>query len=330
MAESYRALVVEKSDDGVNVAVKELPAADLPPGDVTIRVAYSTVNYKDGLALTPNGRILRSYPMVPGIDLAGEVLASTDGRFAPGDQVLITGYDLGVAHPGGFAELARVPADWLVKLPAGLTPRQAMAIGTAGFTAALSIHRLEQNGLAPGNGPVLVSGATGGVGSTAVAMLAGLGYTVAASTGKASEHDFLRTLGASEILSREDVSAQSDRPLERERWAGGVDPVGGDTLAYMLRTTKYGGAVAVSGLTGGTAVHTTVMPFILRGISLLGIDSVMCPMPLRQQLWQRLAGDLKPRGLDESIAHEIALDDVPAAGATILKGGITGRTVVKL
>jgi putative YhdH/YhfP family quinone oxidoreductase len=330
MAESYRALVVEKSDDGVNVAVKELPVADLPPGDVTVRVAYSTVNYKDGLALTANGRILRSYPMVPGIDLAGEVVASSDERFTAGEQVLITGYDLGVAHPGGFAEMARVPADWLVKLPAGLTPRQAMAIGTAGFTAALSVHRLEQNGLAPGNGPVLVSGATGGVGSTAVAMLAGLGYAVAASTGKSAEHEFLRGLGASEILSREEVSAQSERPLERERWAGGVDPVGGDTLAYMLRTTKYGGAVAVSGLTGGTAVHTTVIPFILRGISLLGIDSVMCPMPLRQQLWQRLAGDLKPRGLDESITHEIALDQVPAAGATILKGGMTGRTVVRL
>jgi acrylyl-CoA reductase (NADPH) len=330
MAESYRALVVEKSETGVAVTIKELPVADLPPGEVTIRVAYSTVNYKDGLALTPNGRILRSYPMVPGIDLAGEVIASDDPRFKVGDAALITGYDLGVAHPGGFAELARVPAAWVVKIPNGLTAREAMAIGTAGFTAALSIHRLEQNGLAPGNGPVVVSGATGGVGSTAVAMLAGLGYTVAAGTGKTEAHDFLRGLGASEILTREELATPSDRPLERERWAGGVDPVGGETTAALLRATKYGGAVAVSGLTGGTAVQTTVLPFILRGISLLGIDSVMCPMPLREQLWQRLATDLKPRGLSESIAHEIALADVPAAGATILKGGMTGRSVVRL
>lgn len=330
MAESYRALVVEKSETGVTVAIKQLDAADLPPGEVTVRVAYSTVNYKDGLALTANGRILRSYPMVPGIDLAGSVVASDDARFKAGDAVLLTGYDLGVAHPGGFAELARVPAAWLVKIPAGLTPREAMAIGTAGFTAALSIHRLEQNGLAPGNGPVVVAGATGGVGSTAVAMLAGLGYTVAAGTGKAEAHDFLRSLGASEFLTREELAAPSERPLEKERWAGGVDPVGGATTAALLRATKYGGSVAVSGLTGGTAISTTVLPFILRGVSLLGIDSVMCPMPLRETLWQRLASDLKPRGLSDSIAHEIALEDVPAAGATILKGGMTGRSVVRL
>lgn len=330
MADTYRALVVEKAGEGVNVAIKELPLSELPPGEVTIRVAYSTVNYKDGLALIPNGRILRSYPMVPGIDLSGTVVDSTDARFAPGDRVLITGYDLGVSHPGGFAEYARVPADWVVKLPEGLSLREAMALGTAGFTAALSVHRLEQHGLRPEQGPVLVSGATGGVGSTAVAMLAGLGYTVAASTGKASEHAYLRALGAAEILSREEVSAPSERPLERERWAAGVDPVGGNTLAYMLRTLKYGGAVAASGLTGGSALHTTVMPFILRGVSLLGIDSVYCPMPLRLQLWQRLASDLKPRGLAESIAHEVTLDAVPEIGARILRGEVRGRTVVRI
>jgi len=330
MAETYRALIVDRAGEGVDVAIKELPLSELPPGEVTIRVAYSTVNYKDGLALTPNGRILRSYPMVPGIDLSGTVVHSTDARFAPGDRVLITGYDLGVSHPGGFAEYARVPADWVVKLPAGLSLREAMALGTAGFTAALSIHRLEQHGLKPEQGPVLVSGATGGVGSTAVAMLAGLGYTVAASTGKATEHDYLRTLGAAEILSREEVSAPSERPLEKERWAAGVDPVGGNTLAYMLRTLKYGGAVAASGLTGGSALHTTVMPFILRGVSLLGIDSVYCPMPLRLQLWQRLAGDLKPRGLAESIAHDVPLEKVPEIGARILRGEIRGRTVVRI
>lgn len=330
MATTYRALVVNKTDAGFTAGVQELPLAELPAGDVAIRVAYSGVNYKDGLALTPDGRIIRSYPMVPGIDLSGTVTASSDSRFTAGDKVLVTGYDLGVAHPGGLAEAARVPAGWVVKLPNGLSLREAMAIGTAGFTAALSVHRLEENGVAPANGPVLVSGATGGVGSTAVGMLAGLGYTVAASTGKASEHDFLRGLGATEILSREEVSAKSDRPLEKERWAAGVDPVGGDTLAYLLRTTKYGGAVASSGLTGGTALTTTVLPFILRAVSLLGIDSVQCPAPLRERLWQRLAADLKPRGLSDSIAHEVALDDVPTIAATILTGGVRGRTVVRI
>ncbi|HLZ69065.1 MAG TPA: oxidoreductase [Dehalococcoidia bacterium] len=330
MPQTYRALVVDKQDGVFSVGVRELPFDQLPAGDVTIRVAYSTVNYKDGLACTADGRIIRGYPMVPGVDLAGTVTDSMNGRFKAGDEVVVTGFDQGVSHPGGFAEYARVPAGWVVKLPAGLSLREAMALGTAGFTAGLSVQRLEENGLRPGNGPVLVTGATGGVGSTAVSMLAGRGYEVAASTGKSSEHGFLRGLGAGEILTREEVSAQSNRPLEKERWAAGVDPVGGDTLAYLVRTTKYGGSVASSGLTGGTALSTTVFPFILRGVSLLGIESVMCPMAVREPLWQRLAGDLKPKGLSDSIAHEITLEQVPEVVPVILRGGVTGRAVVRI
>lgn len=327
---TYRALVVDRQADQFTVAVRDLSEADLPQGDVTIRVHWSSINYKDGLALSPTGRVIRTYPMVPGVDLAGTVLESRDSRFAPGQEVVVTGYDLGVAHPGGFAELARVPGDWVMPLPSGLTLKEAMAIGTAGFTAALSIEALEHNGLAKENGTVIVTGATGGVGSTAVSMLASLGYTVAASTGKASEHDYLRELGAAEILSREEVSAESTRPLESERWAGAVDPVGGSTTAYLIRTMKYGASIALSGLTGGNAIATTVYPFILRNVNLLGIDSVFTPMPRRQRTWQRLATDLKPRGLLDSIAVETDLDGVPAVCADILQGRVRGRTLVRL
>ena len=330
MADTFRAFVVNKTDDGFTAGLRELSFDDLPPGDVTVRVAYSSVNYKDGLASIPNGRVAQKYPLVPGIDLAGTVTASDDDRFSVGDEVIATSYDIGVAHHGGFAELARLPADWIVKLPAGLSLREAMALGTAGFTAGLAIERLEHNGLRRENGPVLVSGATGGVGSTAVGMLSQLGYAVAASTGKADEHDYLRGLGATEILSREEVSAPSDRPLEKERWAGGIDSVGGDTLAYMIRTTKYGGSIGSVGLTGGNALRTTVFPFILRGVNLLGIDSGYAPMSVRAPLWQRLATDLKPRGLTESIAYEVGLDDLPDVLATILRGGIRGRAIVRL
>ena len=330
MAGSFQAFVVNKFDDSFSAGVKQLSMEDLPAGDVTVRVAYSTVNYKDGLASTPDGRVVRSYPMVPGVDLAGTVTESGDTRFRPGDKVLATGYDLGVAHSGGFAEYARLPAGWLVNLPVGLTLREAMALGTAGFTAALSIQRLEENGVRRGNGSVLVSGATGGVGSTAVGLLAALGYEVSASTGKAGEHDYLRSIGANEVLGREEVSAPSNRPIDRERWAAGVDPVGGTTLAYMLRTTKYGGSVASSGLTGGSDLHTTVLPFILRGVNLLGIESVNCPMSVRERLWQRLATDLKPRGLSESIAYDITLPELPGTLAAILKGGVRGRAVVRV
>ena len=327
---AYRALVVNKTADAFSVAVQQLDESQLPPGDVTIRVEWSSVNYKDGLACSPAGRVVRSYPMVPGVDLAGSVVSSSDSRFSAGDKVIVTGFDLGVAHPGGFAELARVPAEWVVPLPLGLTTKEAMAIGTAGLTAALSVEALERNGLRKEQGPVIVTGATGGVGSTAVSMLAQLGYTVAASTGKESEHEFLRGLGATEILSRADVSAESPRPMETERWAAAVDPVGGATTAYLLRTAKYGGSVAVSGLTGGGTVNTTVFPFILRGVNLLGIESVSCPMAVRLRIWDRLGADLKPHGLMDSIAVETGLEDVVSVAEQILAGKVRGRTLVRV
>ncbi len=322
--------MVDKQDDRFSVGIESLDEGRLPEGEVTLRVEWSSLNYKDGLACIPKGQVVRRYPMVPGIDLAGTVVESADARFKAGDGVFVTGYGTGVSHPGGFAEMARMPADWTLPLPKGLSAKEAMAIGTAGFTAALSIHELERNGLRPENGTVIVTGATGGVGSTTVAMLAQLGYTVAASTGKPDEAGFLRGLGATEILSREEVSAESPKPLESERWAGAVDPVGGATAAYLLRTTKYGGAVASSGLTGGTQVSTTVLPFILRGVSWLGIDSVLCPQALRRELWERLGADLKPKGLMESIVWETDLDGVQEAAARILKGEVRGRGVVRL
>lgn len=325
----FRALVVEKTEDSVSLNVKELTFDDLPQGDVLIRVAYSSVNYKDGLACIPNGRIVKSYPFVPGIDLSGTVVESRDPRFREGDEVIVTSYELGVSHFGGFSEYARVPADWVVKLPQGLTLKEAMALGTAGFTAGLSIQRLEENGLNPDRGPVIVTGATGGVGSTAVAMLAKKGYHVAASTGKASEHEYLHKLGAAEILSRDEVTDTS-RPLQKERWAAAVDPVGGKTLAYLLSSVKYGGSVAVSGLTGGSEFSSTVFPFILRGVNLLGIDSVYCPRDVRVPLWDRLAGDLKPENLLDSIGYEITLDEIPSAVSAILKGEVRGRTIVRM
>ena len=327
---TFQAFVVDKSEDSFSAEVTELDESRLPQGDVTVRVEWSDLNFKDGLACIPKGRVINDYPMTPGIDLAGTVTDSTDARFNVGDRVLLTGYDLGVSHPGGYAELARVPADWLVHLPDGLTTQEAMALGTAGFTAALSVYEFERNGIGPDAGPVIVTGATGGVGSTAVAMLAGLGYTVAASTGKDTEHAFLRDLGASEILSREEVSAESAKPVEKPRWSGAVDPVGGATTAYLLRTAQPGGVVALSGLTGGTAISTTVFPFILRGAKLVGIDSVYAPMSVREQLWRRLGADLKPRGLLDSIAQETTLDGINAAAAKILKGEIRGRTLVRL
>lgn len=330
MSESFSAFVVDKSDGEFSAGVRQLTLDDLPAGDVTVRVRYSSVNYKDGLACLPESPVVTSYPMVPGIDLAGTVTESSDPRFTAGQEVLAIGRGLGVSHFGGFAEYARLPGDWLEPLPSGLTLKEAMALGTAGFTAALSIQRLEENGVKPGDGQVLVTGATGGVGSTAVNMLSGLGYEVAASTGKADEHDFLRGLGATEILSREEVSAADPAPMEAERWAGAVDPVGGDTLAYLLRTTRYRGSVASCGLTGGTGLATTVLPFILRGVSLLGIDSVQCPADVRAAVWKRLGTDLKPKNLAESIAHEVTLDGLPEVASGILAGAVKGRTIVRL
>lgn len=326
----FRAYVLTKDGDAVSGAVSQLDEAALMPGELTIRVEWSGVNYKDGLACSPTGRVVRNYPMVPGIDVAGVVTASADAGFKAGDRVVAIGYDIGINHFGGYAEVARLPAKWVCHLPAGLSTKEAAAIGTAGFTAAQSVEALEKAGVTPASGTVLVTGATGGVGSTAVAMLAQLGYTVAGSTGKASEHDYLRALGATEILSREDVSAESNRPMESERWAGAVDPVGGATTSYLLRTTKHSGAVALSGLAGGTAVATTVMPFILRGVNLLGIDSVNIPVSTRVPLWARLATDLKPRGLLESIAHEAGLAGVTEATQKILRGEIKGRVLINV
>lgn len=329
MSASFRAFVVNKTAEQFTAQVQALTKDDLPPGEVLIHVAYSSVNYKDALACTPDGKIVRSYPFVPGIDLAGVVVESSDERFHAGDEVIATSYDLGVSHYGGFSEYARVRANWVVPLPRGLTFKEAMALGTAGFEAALAVHKLEKNGLTPQHGPVLVTGATGGVGSIAVNILAKLGHTVVASTGKQAEHAYLKELGASTILSREEVSAESNRPLEKELWAGSIDPVGGATLAYLIRTTKYGGSVAACGLTGGSTVNTTVFPFILRAVNLLGIDSVFCPMGLRRELWQRLASDLKPTKLD-SISREVTLDELPQVTASLLSGGVRGRTVVRL
>jgi acrylyl-CoA reductase (NADPH) len=330
--EQFRALVADKDGDAVNRSLTQLSASDLPEGEVTIRVGWSSVNYKDALAVSPKGRVAKGYPLVPGIDLAGEVISSGGGAVATGEEVIVHGYDLGVAHHGGYAEVARVPADWVVPLPDGLSARDAMALGTAGFTAALSGVRLERHGLSADSAkaPVLVLGASGGVGSTAVGILAARGYEVHAATGKAAEADFLRALGASEILSREETSADPEGPLEKQRWAAVVDPVGGAATAFALRTTRYGGAVASSGLTGGTDLQTTIFPFILRSVALLGVDSVQTPMDERREVWNRLAGDLRPNGLEDQITREVALDEVDPLLDEVLAGKARGRTVVRV
>lgn len=330
MTASFRAFIVNKSEAGFSAGLGELSRAELPAGEVLVKVAYSGVNYKDGLASIPEGKIVRTYPFVPGIDLAGVVEESSDTRFKAGDEVIVTSYELGVSHYGGFSEYARVRADWVVPKPAGLTLKESMALGTAGFTTALAIYQLEKNGLKPGNGPVLVTGATGGAGSSALSILHKRGYQVAASTGKASEHDYLRELGASEILERAVTSAENHRPMEKELWAGSVDSVGGSTLAYLIRTTKYGGSIAAFGMTGGGNFSSTVFPFILRGINLLGIDSVSCPMQLRREIWQHLASDYKPEQLLSHIGREISFEELPTALASILKGGARGHAVVKI
>jgi acrylyl-CoA reductase (NADPH) len=328
--ETFPAFLATQRDDVVDRSPATLARADLGEGEVTVRVDWSSINYKDALATIPNGQVARISPLVPGIDLAGEVVASDSGPVAVGDGVLVTGYDLGVAHHGGWARYARVPAEWVVALPDGLSSRDAMALGTAGLTAGLSIHALEAHGLRPEDGPVLVLGASGGVGSTAVGALAAAGYEVWAATGKADQHDYLRGLGAHEIVGRDETTAAPDRPLERTRWAATIDPVGGAATAYALRTTRYGGAVALSGLTGGTKLDTTVLPFILRGVSLLGIDSVAASGSLRREVWARLAGDLRPRGLDEAIAREVDLEGIEPVLDDLLAGAAVGRTVVRL
>ncbi|MED5051689.1 acryloyl-CoA reductase [Anoxybacillus rupiensis] len=327
---SFKALVVDKTETDFTVAIQTISIEDLPEGDVTIQVLYSSINYKDGLACIPNGKIVNSYPFIPGIDLAGIVISSKDPRFKEGDEVIATSYEIGVSHYGGYGQYARLCGDWIIPLPKGLTLKEAMVLGTAGLTAALSIHRLEENGLSPEKGKVLVTGATGGVGSVAVAMLAKRNYHVVASTGKESEHTYLYGLGAKEVVSRHDVYSEPIRPLDKQTWAAAVDPVGGKTLAAVLSKIQYGGAVAVSGLTGGTDVPTSVFPFILRGVQLLGIDSVYCPMELRKLIWERMANDLKPTQLLQSIAREITLEQLPSALSAILKGQLRGRTIVKL
>lgn len=302
---------------------------ELSEGAVVIKAAFSSVNYKDALAATGAGKIMRRFPLIGGIDVVGTVesTASRDISFKTGDQVLVTGFDLGVAHDGGYAAYVRVPADWVVPLPQGLSPFEAMAIGTAGFTAALSIVDMERNGLTPSNGPVIVTGATGGVGSIGVQCLAARGYEVTALTGKPQEEEYLRSLGARQILARSTLQ-MGTRPLEKATWAGAIDPVGGATLAWLTRTMMQNGCIASSGLTGGTELNTTVLPFILRGVKLLGIDSAMCPMPTRLDVWRRLATDLKPGKLIEA-AREIGLDELPSAFDALLKGQARGRHVVK-
>ena len=329
--DEFPAFLATKRDDAVDRGPATLAAADLPEGEVTIRVDWSSINYKDALATIPKGQVAQISPLVPGVDLAGEVVASDDAQAIPvGTQAVVTGYDLGVAHHGGWARYARVPAAWVVPLAEGLTPREAMALGTAGLTAGMSIQALEDHGLSAGDGPVLVLGASGGVGSTAVGALATAGYEVHAATGKAAEHEYLKGLGAAEILDRDEVTAESNRPLERQRWAACVDPIGGAGTAYALRTTRYGGAIALSGLTAGTKLDATVLPFVLRGVSLLGIDSVQASADLRHAVWERLATDLRPRGLDDAIAREVDLEGIEPVLDALLKGQAVGRTVVRL
>ncbi|MFC4799125.1 MULTISPECIES: NADPH:quinone oxidoreductase family protein [Neobacillus] len=330
MSELFKALVVDKTETDFSVEVKEVSFDILPEAEVLIKVAYSSINYKDGLASIADGKIVRSYPFIPGIDLAGVVVSSQDPRFQEGDKVIATSYEIGVSHYGGFSEYARIPGDWVVPLPENLSLKEAMVLGTAGFTAALSVQRLEENGVTPAKGKVLVTGATGGVGSIAVSMLAKRGYEVVASTGKATEHDFLHKLGAAEVISRDEVYNGKNKALDKQLWAGAVDPVGGESLAAILSKIHYGGSVAVSGLTGGGNVPTSVFPFILRGVNLLGIDSVYCPMEVRKKLWDRMATDLKPSTLLDSIAVEISLDDLPETLPIILKGQAKGRFVVRI
>lgn len=328
--QNFKALVLTKEEEQVRSHIKTLTLDDLPQGDVLIKVHYSGINYKDSLASIPNGNIVKAYPFVPGIDLAGTVVTSDNPRFKSGDKVIATSYEIGVSHYGGYSEYARIPADWIVPLPDGLTLKEAMIIGTAGFTAALSVKKLIDSGLKPQDGPVLVTGATGGVGSFAVSILSTLGYEVAASSGKSSSAAYLTNLGATTLLTREDVYNGKVKALAKGKWAAAVDSVGGETLASVLSQLQYGGSVAASGLTAGTAVPTTVFPFILRGVNLLGIDSVYCPMSLRNETWMLLATTFKPYQLEDFIQEEISLNDVPNHLPTLLEGKAQGRILIKL
>jgi acrylyl-CoA reductase (NADPH) len=325
---TFKAVVIEKSDAGQSVALKDFDEAGLMDGDVTVRVEWSTINYKDGLAIAGKAPVVRRYPMIAGIDLAGIVEQSSNPQWKAGDKVVLNGWGLGETHLGAFGEKVRVKGDWLVPLPAGISARDAMAIGTAGYTAMLCVMALERAGVTPDKGPIIVTGAAGGVGSVAISILAKLGFQVIASTGRAHEADYLKSLGAAEIIDRKELAGPV-RPLAKERWAGGVDSVGSTTLANVLSMTRYGGSVAACGLAGGLDLPTSVAPFILRGVSLLGIDSVMCPMPLRREAWKRLETDLDRSKL-AAMTTEIGLADVIATAPKILEGGVRGRIVVKI
>jgi putative YhdH/YhfP family quinone oxidoreductase len=326
---SFRAYMIHQEDGKVASRFVDMEPSQLDPGEVTIKVAYSSVNYKDALAATGAGRIIRRFPCVGGIDLAGTVVESSDPRFAAGDEVVATSYDIGVAHHGGYAEMARVPAAWTLKLPAGLSLLDAMSLGTAGFTAGLAVVRMEHDGLTPGNGPVVVSGATGGVGSIAVEILAKLGYDVVALTGKQDETDYLLGLGAKEVMLRQSLDLTKLKPLGSETWAGAVDNLGGDVLSWMASTMKVGGTLASIGLAAGFQFNTTVMPFILRGVSLLGVDSVNCPMPQRAEVWRRLASDMKPTHL-AALTRTIRFAELPGVFDDFLKARAKGRIVVDI
>ena len=325
----FDALMANKDEDTgkTHAEVTQIDLDRLPEGDVTVAVEYSTVNYKDGLCIGPGGGLVRKYPHIPGIDFAGTVEASDDDRYKPGDKVVLTGWRVGEAHWGGYAQKARVKADWLVPLPEGLDTRQAMAVGTAGFTAMLSVMALEDHGLVPGNGPVLVTGAAGGVGSVAVAILAALGHEVAGVTGRPDTADYLKSLGATQIVAREELNETVKRPLESETWAGCIDAVGGEMLARVLGQMKYGGSVAAVGLAGGAGLPATVIPFLLRGVNLLGIDSVMQPYDNRLRAWQRIGKDLPLSKLEDMVVPA-TLSDLPKLGADILNGQVRGRVVV--
>jgi len=325
----FRAYRIYNEDGKVQARLVEAALDELDPGEVVIKTAFSSVNYKDALAATGAGRIIRRFPCIGGVDGCGAVTSSNDARFKPGDEVICTSYDLGVAHDGGYAEYLRVPAGWVVPLPKGMTLFESMALGTAGFTAGLAVERMEHDGLKPANGPVIVTGATGGVGSIAVDILAKAGYDVTALTGKEAETDYLKRLGAKQIVLRSGLDLSRIKPLDKATWAGAVDNLGGDVLAWLASTMQVGGALASIGLAASHTLNTTVMPFILRGVSLLGVDSVNAPMSLRQKVWQRLASDLKPRHLAD-MCSTVTLDGLPAVFDRLLKGQARGRTVVKL
>ena len=325
---TFKAIVVDKAESGQTVRLADFDERELMEGDVTVGVEYSTLNYKDGLALTGKAPVVRRFPMIAGIDFAGTVQSSSHPGWKPGDKVILNGWGLGETHLGGYAQKARVKGDWLVRLPQSMSTRQAMAIGTAGYTAMLAVMALERAGVAPARGAVIVTGAAGGVGSVAIALLAKLGYTVIASTGRPAEADYLKGLGATEVIERKELTGPV-RPLGKERWAGGIDAVGSTTLANVLSMTRYGGAVAACGLAGGMDLPTSVAPFILRGVSLIGIDSVMCPLAMRQQAWGRLETDLDQAKI-AAMTAEIGLGEVIDAGARVVAGEVRGRIVVKV